>query len=192
MFLKGPLMHAFLPILKSDVSPWATACGDRSATVATCSGQVRKTAQLILTGVLIAVTAGCGSLPPTFAFDELDVASAEEELSEISLGEYRIPIPVVEYQADNQPIHRTRFHLDFELFALASPKRDGQIKAAWQRHRGKIRDRVIRVCRSVPLDELRESELGTLKARLMDALCQQLGEKQVRQLLISEITSQDI
>jgi hypothetical protein len=148
-------------------------------------------AQIFLAGLLCALITGCGAPPPAFEFDVLDAAPNVEELSEISLGEYRIPIPVVEHRADIQPF-RNRFQLDFELFALASPQEDAQIRAAWHRHRGKIRDRVIRVCRCATIDELRETELGTLKARLMDALCQQLGNKDLRQLLIAEIVSQDI
>ena len=52
-----------------------------------------------------------------------------------------------------------------------------------------IRDHVIRVFRNASVDELQEPELDTLKARLMDALAAQIGEQEVRQLLITEVVS---
>jgi flagellar basal body-associated protein FliL len=148
-------------------------------------------AALSMAGCATLVAWGCSS-PPTFEFDELDIAPAQEELAEFSLGEYRIPIPVTKYEADKRPIHRNSFQLEFELFALVSPHEKSQITEAWDRHQGKIRDRVIRICRNSSLDELQEPELATLKGRLLDALAPQLGENEVRQLLITEIVSHEI
>jgi flagellar basal body-associated protein FliL len=148
-------------------------------------------AALTVVGAIGLVVVGCSS-PPMFEFDELDLVPTQEELAEFSLGEYRIPIPVIEYQADNRPIHRNGFQLEFELFALVSPHEKSQITEAWDRHQGKIRDRVIRICRNTSMDELQEPELATLKGRLLDALAPQLGEKEVRQLLITEIVSQKL
>jgi hypothetical protein len=137
------------------------------------------------------IAGGCSS-PPTFEFDELDIVPVQEELTEFSLGEYRIPIPVIKQLADKQPIHRNSFQLEFELFALVSPHEKSQITDAWDRHEGKIRDRVIRICRNSSLEELQEPELATLKGRLLDALGPQLGANEVRQLLITEIVSHEI
>jgi hypothetical protein len=134
---------------------------------------------------------GCGSRP-TFEFDELDLVPVQEELTEFLLGRYTIPIPVVEYRRESRSVHRNRFQLDFQLFALVSPNHQSHIEAAWEQHRGKIRDRVIRVCRNASVDELQEPELATLKAQLADALSPHLGENEVRQLLITEVVSQEI
>jgi hypothetical protein len=131
---------------------------------------------------------GCGS-HATFEFDALDLAPPQEELSEFMLGEYSIPIPIAVDRA-NQRASRNRFQLDFELYALVRPESKSNIADDWARHEGKIRDRVIRVCRNASVDELQEPELSTLKARLMDALAAQIGEKDLRQLLITEVVSQ--
>ena len=40
-------------------------------------------------------------------------------------------------QADNQPIQRNRFQLEFELFALVSPHEQSQITDAWDTSSGK-------------------------------------------------------
>jgi hypothetical protein len=141
--------------------------------------------------IVCLVVCGCGS-KPRFEFDDLDLVPVQAELTEFLLGRYTVPIPVVEYRRDNQTVHRNRFQLDFQLFALVSPQEKSHLKHAWELHQGKIRDRVIRVCRSASVDELQEPELATLKAQLADALRPHLGDKEVRQLLITEVVSQEI
>ena len=127
-----------------------------------------------------------------FEFDALDLAPPQEELSEFPLGTYTIPIPMVVERASNEPEHHNRFQLDFQLYALISPEHKAQIADDWARHEGKIRDHVISVCRNASADALQEPELSTLKAQLMDALAAQIGEKEVRQLLITEVVSQEL
>jgi hypothetical protein len=119
------------------------------------------------------------------------LAPPQEELSEFLLGKYSIPIPLV-VQRPNQPPHHNCFQLDFELYALVRPESKSSISDDWARHEGMIRDDVIRVCRNASVDELHEPELSTLKARLMDVLAAQIGAKDVRQLLITEVVSQKL
>jgi hypothetical protein len=133
---------------------------------------------------------GCGS-EPAFEFDQLDLAGAEEALDEFPLGEYTIPIPAAEKRVDNQATTRNAILMDFELHALVSPNKKSSVSEAWDRHEGKIRDRVIRICRNSSLEVLHEPELGTLKAKLMDALGPHLGDD-VHQLLITELVTHEI
>jgi hypothetical protein len=133
---------------------------------------------------------GCGSRS-AFEFDALDLAPPHEELAELSLGEYRIPIPALQDRGRSQT-HCHRLEFDFELHALVSPKQQSRVADAWARHEGRIRDQVIRVCRNATLDELQEPELGTLKARLVDALASQIGGNHLRQLLLTEVVSQEL
>jgi hypothetical protein len=148
-------------------------------------------ALLVVLAFIWLTATGCGSRPK-FEFDELDLVPVQEELAEFLLGRYSIPIPVAEHRRDNHAVHRNRFQLDFQLFALVSPHEQSYIEHAWELHRGTIRDRVIRVCRNASVDELQEPELATLKAQLFDALRPHLGENDVRQLLITEVVSQEI
>jgi hypothetical protein len=146
----------------------------------------------VLAGIVLVCTlAGCGSRSE-FAFEALDLAPPPEELAELSLGKYRIPIPVAEDRGQSRLSYRHRFQFDFELHALVSPAEEPQIADAWTRHEGEIRDQVIRVCRNASVDELQEPELGTLKARLMDALASQMGDREVRRLLFTEVASQKL
>lgn len=150
-----------------------------------------RVARTVSVGLVCFALNGCGS-SPTFEFDKLDVVPGQEELTEFALGEYKIPIPVVEYRADDQRKHRNRFQFDFKLFALVPARELWQIQDAWDRHQGKIRDRVIRICRNASVDDLQEPELTTLKRELIDSLGPQLGENALRQLMITEIVSQEI
>lgn len=141
--------------------------------------------------VVFCSVGGCGSRSE-FEFDALDLAPPQEELAEFSLGEYCIPIPVAEDRGHSRLSYRHRFQLDFELHALVSPAEQAQVADAWSRHEGKIRDQVIRVCRNATVDELQEPELGTLKARLIDALASQMGDQELRRLLFTEVASQEM
>jgi len=147
-------------------------------------------ASVMTFSLLCFMACGCAK-GPTFEFDELDLVAVEEELSEFPLGHYSIPIPVTDRRLEGRLASRNRLQLDFALFALISPQNKWHLEDAWARHEGKIRDRVIRICRNASLDELQEPELETLKARLMDAIGPQLGGK-ARQLLITEVVSQQI
>jgi len=141
-------------------------------------------------GIVALFSLGC-SKPPTFEFDELDVSRAHL-LSEFSLGKYQIPVPIARDRTNEQSPRRNRVRFDFELFALIAPEQTSAMADNWERHEGMIRDRVIRVCRNASLAELHEPELATLKARLMDALQAQLGEREVRRLLMTEVATEEL
>jgi hypothetical protein len=154
-------------------------------------GQITgRLAGLLVCGWLCIAAGGCGS-QPSFEFDELDLVAAEEELEEFSLGEYAIPIPGTEKSGHGSAGKHNRIQMDFELFALVSPHEKSKLSHAWERHKGMVRDRVIRVCRNASLEVLQEPELGTLKAKLIDALAAHLGDD-IHQLLITEVVTQEI
>jgi Flagellar basal body-associated protein FliL len=137
------------------------------------------------------MAAGCGS-PPPIDFDALGLVPAQEKLAELSLGKYSVPIPITDGEEGGRARRRNRFQFDFELYALVAPNQTAQIEDAWHRHEGQLRDRVMRVCRSVSIDDLAEPELATLRARLTDAVQAQLGENEIRQILITDVVSQEI
>ncbi len=132
---------------------------------------------------------GCGA-DDGFQFDKLDVSPSRDSLTEFSLGHYKIPIPVQNDRINDNAPRSNRLEFHFELYALVDRQDAPRLSDDWDRHEGLIRDRVIQVCRNVSLDELQEPELTTLKSRLMDAMQGQLGERQVRRLLMTEIVSQ--
>jgi hypothetical protein len=147
---------------------------------------------MLCASVLILCALGGCSSKSEFEFDALDLAPPEEEMTEFSLGKYRIPIPVADDRGQSRPTYQHRFELNFELHALVPPAGTSQVAEAWSRHEGKIRDQIIRICRSASVDELQERDFTTLKARLIDVLASQMGSKQVKQLLFTDVTSLEL
>lgn len=134
---------------------------------------------------------GCSS-KPKFEFDRMDLLPTAENLSEFSLGEYKIPIPMAEQSEKESVRTRNRLQIDFQLYALVTPSEEAQLADAWKRHEGVIRNEVITICRSASMGDLQEPELATLKARLTNVLAARLGEKRLRQLLITDVASQEL
>ncbi|HVT28704.1 MAG TPA: flagellar basal body-associated FliL family protein [Lacipirellulaceae bacterium] len=142
-------------------------------------------------GATVLAAGGCQS-KSTFQFDGLDMLPPTEVLNEFSLGDYSIPISVVEDRGHGKLTRSNRFQFDFTLYALVSPGEKSQIENAWENHEGEIRDQVMSVCRGASLDELQEPELATLKARLTDVLAAKLGDMPLRQLVINKVVSQQL
>jgi len=155
------------------------------------SGPSWRVAFLFALGVLGCASGGCKSKAP-FQLDGIEVLPPVEELKEFPLGQYQIPISLVDDRSQSKLTRHNCFQFDFTLYALVSPKEKSQIEDAWGRHEGQIRDQVINVCRSATLDELQEPEFATLKARLTDVLAAKLGEKPLRQLVFSAVVSQPL
>lgn len=154
-------------------------------------GKPRRGHRPRLQALVLCVLAGCGS-PAVLEIEGLDVASPQEKLTEFSLGTYRIPIPVPMERGPARTAYRNKLQFDFELHALVSAAEQSQVSDAWTRHEGKIRDQVIRICRNATVDELQEPELATLKARLLDALADQIGTSGLQQLLLTDVASHQL
>jgi hypothetical protein len=154
-------------------------------------GRNGRVALLCVVGVLGCAAGGCKSKAP-FQLDGIDVLPPVEELKEFSLGDYQIPIPIVDDRNQVKLTRHNSYQFDFKLYALVSPKEKSQIEDAWGRSEGQIRDQVINVCRSATLDELQEPEFATLKARLTEVLAIKLGEKPLRQLVFNAVVSQPL
>jgi flagellar basal body-associated protein FliL len=142
-------------------------------------------------GVLVAASAGCGA-KDEFAFDELDLTPAQDELIEFSLGKYSIPIPLLQATMMDEGLKRNRVEFSFALYALVSAECKSRLASQWKRHEGKLRDRIILICRNATADELQEPELATLKSHLTDAVQAELGSQCIRRLLVSEVVTRKL
>jgi hypothetical protein len=145
----------------------------------------------LMAAIAVVWLCGCGS-PPVFEFDRLDVSPNRESLTEFSLGHYEIPIPIASDRTSDHSTWSNRLIFAFDLHALVAPNEASHVADCWERHEGKVRDRVIQVCRNASVGDLNEPELGTLKARLMDAVQDQLGAREIRRLLLTEVVSQKL
>jgi Flagellar basal body-associated protein FliL len=154
-----------------------------------CAAAIRR---LSAAAALIVVFVGCSSKSP-YEFDEMDLTSAEEELTEFSLGHYAIPIPIISSEGPSAGVRRNRLEFAFDLHALVRHEEETHFADLWGQHEGKIRDRVMRVCRNASAEELEEQpELATLKSHLTDAVQDELGPKSIRRLLITEVNHREL
>jgi flagellar basal body-associated protein FliL len=145
-----------------------------------------KSTLIVLLCGLACATAGCGE-SDDFEFDELDLTPTQDELIEYSLGKYIVPIPLVQAASLDTGVKRNRVEFAFSLYALVNPDYEKKLASQWKRHEGKVRDRVILVCRNATAEDLQESELAKLKSHLTDAVHAELGKQCIRRLLISDV-----
>ena len=146
---------------------------------------------LVAAGLLAFSIVGCGSTP-TYEFDELDSTPAQDDLIEFSFGKYVIPIPLAKSFAANEEQKRNRLEFSFELHALITGDYESELKGLWKQHKSSIRDQVILVCRTATIEEIQEPEFATLKSHLSDAIQEELGTKDIRRILISEVRTRQL
>jgi hypothetical protein len=146
---------------------------------------------VVAAGLLAVAASGCGP-KEDFEFDELDPTPAQDELIEFSLGKYVIPIPLAKSRGLEDEVKRNRIEFAFALHTLVTSDCKKQLAAQWKRHEGKLRDRIILVCRNARVEELQEPELAMLKSHLTDAVQAELGSRCIRRLLISEVITRKL
>jgi hypothetical protein len=146
---------------------------------------------ILLACLAVAAGPGCGA-KEDFAFDELDLTPAQDELIEFPLGKYVIPIPLLQAANMDEGLKRNRVEFSFALYALVTPDCKKRLAGQWNRHEGKLRDHIILVCRNATAEELQEPELATLKTHLTDVVQAELGFQCIRRLLVSEVITRKL
>jgi hypothetical protein len=155
----------------------------------TCAAAIRR---FLAAAALVTALVGCSS-KSFYEFEEMDLTSAEEELTEFSLGHYAIPIPIIGSEGPSAGVRRNRLEFAFDLHALVPHEEETHMADLWGQHEGKVRDRVMRICRNASAEELEEQpELATLKSHLTDAVQDELGPKTIRRLLITEVNHREL
>lgn len=143
--------------------------------------------------VLVASTVfGCAEKEADVLLDDISVLPAREELVEVPLGAFMIPVPVVLDEATPRLEADNLIQLDFDLVAVVEPDHKKRIERYLERHEGRVRDEVIRVCRNTARDDLMESEWSTLKAHLLDAVQPLLGGLGIRRLATPRIVKEPL
>lgn len=132
-------------------------------------------AATLFLAICVCALVGCSGGSSSSIFDEIAQMPSREELVEVSMGAFIIPIPVVlesaieRFEADNL------MQIELELFAVVDPDEASQVELLLEQHKGRIRDSVIQVCRSTTRDDLLETQKATLKAHLLDAVQPMIG-----------------
>lgn len=149
----------------------------------------RSLAALSAVSVLLA---GCFGEPPKRAYEDLALLPKREVLVEISLGAFAIPVPIVIESASDRFEPDNLLQIEFGMFIVVDPTDAKQVKRLKKLNKGRIRDKVIRVCRNTPRDDLLDSQLSTLKAHLLDAVKPYLGGEAVRRVGLNRVALDEL
>ena len=131
---------------------------------------------------LVALT-GCGS-SGKIAFDDLDVVEVEDQVVELSLGYFVIPIPIADLDDSVEIASRNRMQIEFALYAEVPSHFEKRARSAAARNEGRLRDSVITICRTAPMEDLNERSLTALKGHLLDTASPLLDGVPIEELRI--------
>ncbi|MEO0531467.1 MAG: flagellar basal body-associated FliL family protein [Planctomycetota bacterium] len=143
---------------------------------------------LALLALCLLALAGCAAEEekPTI-FDEIGHVPAKEASVELQLGSFIVPIPVVLESATERFVADNLMQVEIDLFAVVDPAEAEMVETLMDRNEGRLRDTVIRVCRSTTRDDLLDSQKATLKAHLLDAVQPLMGGEAVRRLGVRRV-----
>lgn len=139
-----------------------------------------------------ALLVGCGAEEEETVFDEISRQPKRDEFVEVDLGSFVVPVPIVLESATERFEADNLMQIEFDLFAVVDPDYVDRLKHVSKRNQGRIRDRVIRVCRNTSRDALLESEWATLKAHILDAINPLLGGSGIKRLGASRIIKDEL
>lgn len=135
-----------------------------------------------------AALAGCGGEEPiTFTIDEQEVGRISEELIEIEIGDFEVPVPVAFVDEHSQTHYKNAVLFRFHLEALVEPRASGSAKRLVERNRGALRDRVMTTCRKASVNELLDPQLNALRSRALDAIQPIFEGHLLRRLVITDV-----
>jgi hypothetical protein len=155
----------------------------------------RRLCALLACGALIAL-AGCGGAKSGRLVDYLDELEFDvplETAAYVSLGRFDVPIATSKastraskfvQQIDEGGLVWMR--LQFELTAETTPQQEKAVAAAVEKHRGLLNDAVLTIVRTSTVDELADSRLAAVQARISELARPLLGESRVRQLVLND------
>lgn len=133
---------------------------------------------------MVLLVVGCGGEEKASVFDEISRMPTREEMVEIDLGNFIVPVPMILETATERFEPANLMEIEMRLVAIADPSEAAQVERLQERNTGRIRDAVIQVCRTTTRDDLTESQKVTLKAHLLDAVQPLLGGEAVRQVVV--------
>lgn len=150
----------------------------------------------IVVAFALVLVLGCNK-PPVAPFEayleELDSEASLESAEELLLGAYNIAsaLPpsatmIAQHDDDDEDIEPLWVQVEFQLYAIVSPRDKKAVIAACERHRGMVDDAVVTICREATKEELDDSRWATLKSRLLDQLRPILGDNRIRQLSFAD------
>lgn len=142
-------------------------------------------ARFLLWLAAVLCAAGCGTSSME-EFERFEQLAMTEKLVTVPLGSYVVPVPITLQTQDNTRPRPWQVELEFELHAAVLPRYETPLRNNFKRLEGRLRDRVIQVCRQTPVDDLLDPGFTTLKSHLFDSLQPYFGEAVVQHLHVAE------
>jgi len=149
--------------------------------------QPRQVPSVAIVTVATLLFGGCGTRQ-SISLKDLASVPAGEEMVEVSVGQFRIPVVGrQEYLAapQDEPT-RNRYVVAFELILALHPSQENYVKHRLSQHEGAFRDEIYGVFRNASLDELGEPTLSTLKGRVVEIVNTYVGANRVKSVVLSE------
>ena len=140
--------------------------------------------------VLPLIMAGCGGGTEPISFEYIERLPTDKDLVEKSIGTFMVPVPLVLDNTTQDIEVDNRVQINFDLVAIIHPNEESNFDRLLERHAGKIRDEVMRVCRNTTPNDIVESDWTTLKAHLLDAIQPYLGGPALQQLIAPRIVKE--
>ena len=145
---------------------------------------------LLASCVLLA--AGCGGEDGLAKYDEFEHVQIREELVEVPLGHYTVPVPLLGTNDTGEVIRQNTIQMKFMLHGLVAPYHVSKAERIRDRHEGEMRDRVIRVCRNASLEDLVEPQLSTLKSRVLDVTQPLFEGVMLKRVVLTDVASEPL
>jgi len=136
--------------------------------------------------------AGCGGDGGMAKYEEFENVHFREELVEVPLGHYAVPVPVLRTDEAGEVVRENSIQMKFTLHGLVAPYHVAEAERIRNRHEGELRDRVIRVCRNSSLEDLVEPQLSTLKSRILDVAQPLFEGVMLKRVVVTDVSSEPL
>ncbi len=108
----------------------------------------------------------------------------QEELTEIEIGPYTVPVPFLVNQGG--VTYMENVQVSFELYGLVTPDNVKKFTELLEARRGRFNDEVIRICRRIEPEDLRDPSSQFLSKALKEAGDKVLGRQVIRRFVLSD------
>jgi len=118
--------------------------------------------------------------PPELAEPEAEAAAEDEAMVEVDLESFHV--------SSYQPATNTTLRIDLHLFVVVNQEDEGEFLTLMEKHRHRIRERVLVIIRSAELGDLTDAGLGLIKRQILEKVNRILEKPLVQRVVISEFS----
>lgn len=163
--------------------------------MSTRSPLARRSAALLI-ALAAASCSGCAeeSAPRLGDYlQELEFDGPREQAAYPSLGKFSVAIAARGEEATGREAEEeTWMKISFRVSAETAPENESGVRSALDEVRGDLNDEILTIIRGSSVEDLADPRLSSLKARMTEAARRLLGRNQIRQLVLSDIKTEQL